>query len=232
MKKTIMLGLTMLLSAVGASAQFVGPMPASTTTATPTSTVTNTKSGHFGAGWIERTITPDYDNADDQVTDGFYVNYLKDIPVSQTMPLYIQTGGMLDFGWWSDSTEETSEYYAVDYKLTTIALSVPVNAAYKIQFEKGYLMPYAGLNLRGNLYATQTIEVDKTNSKPKDYNMFDKKDTGSKNATWSRFQAGANIGAMVCFEKYYLNVCYQPDFTELCKKTTTGAFMAGVGVNF
>ena len=63
-------------------------------------------------------------------------------------------------------------------------------------------------------------------------NNFDKKDTGSKDSQWKRFQMGWQIGIGLNYNKLYVGVSYGKDITELCKKTKLSTTSITLGYNF
>lgn len=209
--------------------------------------------------FMSEKISPDKD--DDTSLSGFSVDYIHGFSLSKTIPLFIETGVGLQAGFHSNDLDKkefnivASDYGAEEQtdKITLMSIAVPVNLAYKFNINPDLsLQPYLGLNVKFNIigkkkstfgfknkeaeeefedYCKNPDEEDKQNV-IFDKNMFDKKDTGDKNATWKRFQLGWHIGVGMNYKALYLGLSYGTDFTSLCKKTNTSTFKVGVGINF
>lgn len=68
--------------------------------------------------------------------------------------------------------------------------------------------------------------------KKQNINMFDKKDVGSKDAVWKRFQMGWQIGIGLDYNSLHVGLGYTKDIMELCKKVKTSSVMVSLGYNF
>lgn len=179
--------------------------------------------------YVNRTISPKH--GDDMSTNGFALDYIHGFSLTSALPLFLETGIGVDMGFWSES--EDDDYYDVESKLTTMSVSVPVNLAYKLQFTDAFsLQPYLGLNLKVNALAKFKVSYeDDEDDESYDWSAFDKDEMG-KDGVWNRFQMGWHIGVGVNYNTFYLGLSYGTDFMELCKKTNTGTFKVGVGLNF
>lgn len=139
----------------------------------------------------------------------------------------------------------------LERKTNLFSLNIPVNIAYKFSLPNGKvsIVPYIGINFRGNIIGKQkynlTIDTNELGFSEDEFweqmekegykqeaNMFDKKDTGSKDYTWKRFQMGWQIGAGLNYNQLYVGVGYGKDFIELCKKTKIGTTSITLGYNF
>lgn len=226
MKKLLILLVGALMSAAPTFAQF-----SNTGGSSPSSGGSLVKDcnpyDRIGIEYLNRTISYDGSSDDDQSTNGVGIYYLHGISLSKDLPLFLEIGGKLDVGFWSDTYE--GYYEDFDTKLTTMSLSVPVNLAYKLSFGNGdfSILPYLGLNFRGNILAKQKFEGD---GEDETIDLFDKDDVG-KDEAWKRFQLGWHIGAGFNYKQFYLGLSYGTDFIKIAKKTSTGTFAVGIGVN-
>ena len=153
----------------------------------------------------------DYSGVDDMDFTGFTVGYNKFISVAGATPLYIEVGGALNAAFYSESEGDA------EAKLTVVSAKVPASLTYKWQVSDALsILPYGGLYARLNIVAT---EKDDDGYDDETYNLFDKKDMGSSDATWKRFQLGYQIGVNVMFnDKWYLGLAYATDLSEIAKK--------------
>lgn len=155
---------------------------------------------------------------------------------------------------------DDDDYDACDPKLKTTLISakVPVNLMYAFQIPNSSitLLPFVGANLRYNISGKRKLEwnftdeaieyledrygrnwEDKTMEgiplKGYDFDVFDKKDMGSDDNTWKRFQIGWNIGLKARInDQFLLGVSYGKDFSELAKKTKMSTTTISVGYTF
>ncbi len=136
----------------------------------------------------------------------------------------------------------------IEDKTTYLGISIPVNVAYKFAIPNSDLTvtPFVGLTLKGNVIAktktsvTYDITYEATADTPErtvtetaetECDFFDKDDVG-KDAKWSRFQIGWNIGAGVNFKDYYAGIKYGSDLNEVAKDTKTSNWAITVGYCF
>jgi len=126
-------------------------------------------------------------------------------------------------------------------KYSMFSAKIPVNLTYVFAIPNSSvsIAPYLGLTARFSFSATSKQEYNLTSDfrkylkdegygdkeinevyGNKDVNLFDKKDMGSNEATWKRFQLGWQIGLNVRFNhKFYLGASYGTDFSEIAKKS-------------
>lgn len=135
-----------------------------------------------------------------------------------------------------------SEFFGGDYddlgsvdaytRTNMLTISVPVSISYKLSFNNGvYLAPYAGVHFNLHMLANSKTTVDGKSS-GKTLSMFDKKDMGSKDATWNRFQMGYQVGANIGYNAFNFGVGYSGEFSEISKKVSTGGVVVNLGYNF
>lgn len=183
--------------------------------------------------YVNRSISPKH--GDDVSTNGFALDYIHGFSLSSSLPLFLETGIGFDLGFWGKSSDEDDydEYDEdAEVNLTTMSISVPVNLAYKLQFTDAFsLQPFIGLNFKVNALAKYKMTFEDYEEDNEDWSAFDKEYMG-KEGVWNRFQMGWHIGAGINYNNFYLGLSYGTDFIELCKKTNTGTFKIGVGLNF
>lgn len=131
------------------------------------------------------------------------------------------------------------------YKFSLLTLQVPVNLVYKYAFSDRFaIAPFVGIDLKYNLLGKRVLKTEAQNEAGEDYmerfdmddsyddNLFDKKDMGSKDATWKRFQIGWHIGVGMDISDFYASISYGTDFSEICKKTKLSNMVISLGYNF
>ena len=174
--------------------------------------------------------------------NGFSLGYNRAISLATSIPLYLETGLAAQFTFKSETDED--EGYGWSDKETTsvrmLSLKVPVNFLYvwSIPNTRVDLIPFLGMNLRGNVWgqAKQSEEVHNSNSgdysKSKSYNIFDKKDVekmGYDEAA-KRFQLGWQIGVKArILDRLIVGGSFGTDFMEIDKKIKfrNGTIMLG-----
>ena len=184
------------------------------------------------------TVAPDNDNLDNGSLDAIAIAYTHGVSLSQTMPLFLETGVKLNYGFktvdgeFSDLFNDDASSENKETKITMFYASVPVNLAYKFTLTNSdvSIQPFIGLNLKYNLSGKSVTEYEYDDDDEKD--LFDKKDMGGKDATWKHFQMGWHIGAGLNYKALYLGLSYGADFSDICKKTKTSNFAVSVGYNF
>lgn len=253
------LAIALLSTTTVAAAQFTNSNSPSVRTTAPHNLDTNGWS-RISVSYNPVKIVSDYKEADDQNATGFSIGYTKGFNITKGLPLFVEIGinGLYAFNAIDAEDDDNlksleKQGFDVERKTTLFTLNIPVNLAYKFCINNSALsiVPYVGINLKGNLIgkAKYKLTNDLENSiytSEKDFweafeekgygkedtNMFDKKDTGSKDYTWNRFQMGWQIGVGVNYNKLYVGIGYGKDLTELCKKTKIGTTSITLGYNF
>lgn len=209
MKKIIFIAAIMFAACITASAQ-------------------KAKSGEWSSAYVQynpMTFVVDYQGSEDLDFTGFTVGYNKAFSIAGKTPLFITVGGELNAAFYSDS------YQDEDVSDTYINVRVPALLTYKWNVSDNInILPYAGLYARIGIVANEKYE-DEHDSET--ISLFDKKDMGSKDATWGRLQIGTQIGFNVEFNsKWYLGLSYSTDLSNVCKKCsfTTYAITAGLNI--
>lgn len=241
--KTIKLYLAacLLIITTAVSAQFANSNSSPLMSKSSGTTDTNGWSRIF-VSYNPMNIVFDYENADDLSVTGFSFGYTKGVSIAKEFPLFIEFGVNGLYGLKKEEEEE------IETKLTFFSLNVPVNLAYKYSIPNSNvtIVPYIGVNFRGNIIGKQKLSyngdlgdfseselweaMEEKYGIKQESNMFDKDDVG-KDAQWKRIQMGWQIGVGFNYNKLYLGVGYGKDFTELCKKTKIGVTSITLGYN-
>lgn len=158
---------------------------------------------------------------------------------------------------WADGTDvdadQLGKYMDPKEKFNMLSLKVPVSIMYdwKINNSNVHIAPFAGITMRYNIFGNKKMEynfdsdfkkalIDKYGKKnfeetfsEKSLDLFDKKDMGSKDATWNRFQFGWQLGVNARFnDKFLIGASYGSDFSEICKKAKISAWSIQIGYTF
>ncbi len=189
--------------------------------------------GSFGTFYLQYNSSKfDPKHGDELDFNGFSIGYNKAFSVSNSIPLFVETGIGLQLSFYSEEesfeVEDYDGYYSyttsydVEDKVFMGSAKIPVNVMYKwdVPNSKISIAPYAGLNFRVNIGANRTISYG---DEEEEYDLFDEDDMGEDNA-WKRFQAGWQIGVNAYLNKLVLGVSYGSDFSEIaedCKIKTT-----------
>ena len=177
----------------------------------------------------------DYEGADDNNMNGFTIDYVHAFKITQSLPLFIETGAGLNFARWSDSESEEIYGYECEIKnsITTLGLTIPVNLVYGIGInDKMAFKPFTGFYLRANLMGKSKYELTVDGeSEDETYNLFDKDDMGD-DGTWNRVQVGWQIGTTLDINKFNIGIAYALDFNEIAEKLKSSKFQVRLGYNF
>lgn len=170
-------------------------------------------------------LVVDLQGYDDWNFTGFTVGYNKAINVGGVTPLFIEVGGAINAAFHSESEGD----YEVSH--TFVSAKVPASLTYKWQVSDAVaILPYGGVYARFNIIGNAK-EDDGYDDET--YNLFDKKDMGSSDATWKRFQFGYQIGVNVMFNnKWHLGLAYASDFSEIAKKCKFSTPAITIGLDF
>jgi hypothetical protein len=138
------------------------------------------------------------------------------------MPLFLEYGANLT--WLNYNEDEGGE----SFKHNILNIAVPINLAYKIGLTDDIsLVPYVGINFKGNLVSKAKYEWD---DESESYSYFDDDDVED---TWNRFQLGGQVGVGINFKQLYIGYQFQGDFMELSKKykMPTNSIVLGISIN-
>lgn len=134
---------------------------------------------------------------------GFSFGYITGLSLTSEYPLFIETGAKLN---WNHSVEDFGE--DEDAKFTHMSVAIPLNLAYKFTInDRISIQPFAGLNFKFNVVATEKYGDDKLN-------LLSKDDMGSRDDRGKFFQLGGHFGLGVNLTKFYLGWEYEGDFSK------------------
>lgn len=199
----------------------------------------------------------DYDFIEDEdhmSLNGFALEYIHGFSLSKTLPMFIETGAKINFGFGAAAGDEY-DYYDLEVtpklQMQNIYLAVPVNYAYKFGIgDNCAITPYLGLNLKlhlmgrfrekndvdGDLDDYDIDEDDLTGDWVNIFSDDDEDGMGDKDYTWNRFQLGWHIGVGFNYKRLYVGINYGTDFIKAFKykKSTvnSGNLAVTVGFNF
>lgn len=193
------------------------------------------------------TVSFDADGAEDIDLNGFSIGYLKAFSISQSLPLFVETG--LKFSYASGEDKQEFSGYDYDYGYVDVSykqeytyydIQVPINLVYQFSVnDKVQVLPFTGIYLKGNIAANvdETLNLDTeygSGSDEESYDLFDKEEAqecGYAKA-WNRFNFGWQIGAKVAYNNFNAGITYGLDLNEIAKKTKMSNLSISVGYNF
>lgn len=183
-------------------------------------------------------VSVDVKGVDDKSASAISLGYSRAFGVSKSIPLFVEAGAGLQYTWTDEGSEDN-----LDVNTKLLSIKIPVDLMYKFQIPNSSvaIMPYAGLNLRFNVWGEQKWEYisdddysdyyDSDDEKTT-FDLFDKKDMG-KDEVWNRFQIGWRAGVKARFGKsFMIGAGYGSDFSELYKKAKIGEWTLQLGYTF
>lgn len=200
-KLSFVLTVALMAIATTASAQFANSGKKTTKVSTNTENY-----NRFVAAYNSFSLSTEGDSLD---LTGLSVGWTKGISIAEKMPLYVETGLHVMYAFGSE--------YGFDYSY--LGVNVPVLLTYKITLhETMSILPYAGLNLRGNILGEESEDGDK-------YDFFDDYDA-------KRFGVGASLGVNFDFKSLSVGLGYTFDFTEMMEGVDVNYFSVAIGWKF
>ncbi len=177
---------------------------------------------HFG---YNKDYKADEDEDPSFSTNGFGLNYIHGFSLSNSLPMFLEVGGNVNFNFYSNTGEfkfagETEKYKS---QFQNINLQVPVNFVWRFNVVEDFtIAPYVGLNFKLHFVSKTRAYMDgdwedkAEEDEAKEWtNLFsDSKDNGvgDKDFTWNRFQMGWHVGATFQYTQWSLGVQYGTDF--------------------
>ena len=149
--------------------------------------------------------------SDADAISGFSLEYDKAFNLTNSAPVYLQTGIGVQYSFKSED----------GYKLNYFWAKVPVNVLYHWDVTgdgKFAIEPLCGLNFRIGISGKQEVGSY-------DYDIYS--DTDGK-----RFQFGFNVGANFVFNKFVVGASYNGDFTEIVEKAKVSVWNIKLGYRF
>lgn len=194
--KTLLLAAALMVCA-SASAQF-----------TNASSKKSSSSTEVTSGWNNLYVQYNYHKFNDNKNvlfdngsmDGFTIGYNRGIGLSNSMPLYLEVGGGLQYSTGSND----------DVDMHMLSVIAPVSVLYHFSFPNSTIgiEPLAGLNFRYNGWGEVKDDEDK-------YDPFSDDDTDDNPA--NRFQVGLHLGVNAVFKKFVLGLKYNIGLSNFWK---------------
>lgn len=227
MRKIRLIAVFALLMVCATSfAQFTNSSSSSSSTAS---------SDEWNTFWVEwNPSSLDPSKGDSQSFTGLSVGWSKAFSLSSSSPLFIEGGLGLQYSFYSEDFEDYD--YEGTEKVNMFSVKAPINFVYRYNLPNSNisLCPFAGVTLRYNLSGKEKYEFDDDEEgDSEEFDLFDKDDMGSKDATWKRFQIGWQIGAKALFNnKVSLGISYGSDLSEISKKVKVKTTSISLGFIF
>lgn len=183
--------------------------------------------------------------------NGAGVSYIHGFGLSESLPMFIETGINFNFGAGTgDLGLYYNDYYGINMsakvKAQNINLQVPVNFVYRLAVNEDFaISPFAGLNFKFNVMTRLKLEVsaDGETDDTDWYSLFSGDDMDEffgDDGTGNRFQMGWHIGAGFQYKPLYLGISYGTDFIAAYShkfygksaKVSTGNLTVSLGYSF
>lgn len=168
--------------------------------------------------------------------NGVGINYIHGFSLSESIPLYLETGANIDFMFGSKKIYDDAESKNT-LKTSNINMQVPVNIAYKFNINDDFsITPYLGINFKVNfstkfkgeyenkitgekektdwfsLYSSEDIVKYYSGWEPEDGPISDEAKEKADDLKWNRFQMGWQVGVGFQYKPIYLGVQWGTDF--------------------
>jgi len=189
--------------------------------------------------WNPSTFSPKHGDA--QSFTAFSVGYNHAFSVSQSIPLFVETGIGAQYSYWSKSEREKSYGIDVEYKINILSAKVPVSLMYKWDIPNSTvaIVPNAGLDFRFNIIGKLKGEASyKGETQSESISLFDDDEMKEKGAlfggeAWKRFQLGWHVGVNAIFaEKFLVGFSYGTDFMDIAEDVKINTASVTVGYCF
>ena len=243
------LAIALLAIAGSASAQFANANASASTSNKVVNSADTDGWQKIYASYNPMKIVTDVSGADDTNYTAFSLGYSKGFSIAKDLPLFVEAGVEATYAFNTMDKEDDKSldiYYEMERKTTYLSVNVPVSLAYKFSLSNKNIsiVPYLGINLKGNIIGKSKLEIvedredeeefwdDYEDSIRKETNWFDKKEAGSKDNQWKRFQFGWQLGVGIHYNQVYVGVGYGKDFNELYKKAKVSKTSITLGYSF
>ncbi|MDE7437494.1 MAG: hypothetical protein K2M93_03330 [Muribaculaceae bacterium] len=151
-------------------------------------------------------------------SNGVGLNYIHGFRLTRSLPMYIEVGGNLNFGFREESGMILQNGHSVKGKeqFQNLNLTVPVNFAWKFNLGKEfYITPYYGVSFKVNFITRERIGIINGKTIWSDWVNLLKEDENIgmiKGYTWRTFQMGTHLGATFGWKHVSLGLQYGGDF--------------------
>lgn len=208
----------------------------------------------IGAGYTNTRLSSDKEN-EVLIVDGknhffqhgFDIEYVHGFSLSKKLPMFIETGLRVDFGFGSqkiDPNRISASTKILKMRMQNIYIAVPVNFAYKIGVSNNVaLTPFVGIDLKMNLMTQRkTIGVPDVIIGSDGIPVLDGNIVGNWESLYYtdhsyafgdkyRYQVGWHVGVGVDIWRFYLGINYGTDFTKAFKEVNASNLAVSVGFN-
>lgn len=160
-------------------------------------------------------------------TNGFGLNYVHGFGLSESLPMYLEVGGELNFNFANKKTFEDKEDGIKTFMLfQDINLNIPVNFTWQFDITDDIkIAPYTGFSFKIHMMSRTKDKVEGYGQKDESkwYSVYDKGEDAMDGDTWNRFQMGWQIGANGIYKnKYTVGLEYGYDMIPAFNSTEDG----------
>lgn len=141
-------------------------------------------------------------------TNGFGLNYVHGFGLSESLPMFLEVGGELNFNFAKKNIFEDKEYGIKTFQhFQDINLNIPVNFTWHFSITDDItIAPYTGFSFKIHMMSREKVSVEgyeEENSKW--HSVFDDAEDAmdGKDYTWNRFQMGWQLGANAIYQNKY-----------------------------
>ena len=178
-----------------------------------------------------------FGNKDNMGLNGFGLEQVVGLPLSVSLPMYIETGLKFQAGW--GKIKEENLGYGEKCSVNLFRLNIPLRYIYHIRLAENFkLAPYLGVDFRFNLASRGRYNFYQGDNviASERINYFSKDDMGDDR--FNRFQFGWHVGLRFEMSFFDIFAMYCTDFTKLYndkvsnEKISTGNLAVGFGLTF
>lgn len=169
------------------------------------------------------------DDMDGFSANGVGINYIHGFALSQSIPLYLETGINFNFLFHCEKgdKEDVGSYWMQEkQKFQDINLQVPVNISYRFNVgDDMYINPYLGINFKLHMATRTKWTIDhnipdnilsaaniKSDDLEGDWESYFSEDDMGEDNTANRFQMGWQIGCGFQYKPLYIGLQWGTDF--------------------
>lgn len=130
---------------------------------------------------------------------------------TRVFPIWLEYGGALQYGWYSNSGVYPETAWSVKVKLSMLTFTAPISVLYnyKIPNSDISLEPKVGLYFRYNIYGEIDAEESANVTEKSNINIFD------ENINGHRLQLGWHAGLNITYKSYFIGISYGSDLSKI-----------------
>lgn len=130
---------------------------------------------------------------------------------NRVFPIWLEYGGALQYGWYSDSGIYPDTKWSVKVKLSMLTFTAPINILYNYNIPNSNigLEPKVGIYFRYNIYGKIDAEESADVTKNSNINIFD------DNINGKRLQLGWHAGFNLTYKDYFIGISYGSDLSKI-----------------